>query len=216
MQNPPLIVTLIIIANVLLSFRGFKDPLFFEKYKFQIAGIKNGQRIRLLSAGFLHVDTSHLFFNMFTLYFFSDPVLQRLGLLLFLVVYFGSLLIGNFFAYYFYKNVPYYSAVGASGAVSGVLFSAILLFPEMKLIAFLIPIPIPAYLFAIGYLGYTLYGMKKQNDNIGHTTHLGGALGGILITILGAPYLLTESLPMIGVVLGTVLLTAYFIFKSKD
>lgn len=216
MQTPPLIVTLIIIANVLLSYKGFRDPVFFDKFKFNIAGIKNGERIRLLSAAFLHVDTAHLFFNMFTLYFFADPVLDELGLFLFLVVYFGSLFVGNLFAYYFYKNVPYYSAVGASGAVSGILFSAILLYPNMKLMALFIPIPIPGYLFALAYLGYTLYGMKKQNDTIGHTTHLGGALGGIVLTIIGAPYLLQESIHLVGIVLGTVLVAAYYIYKTKD
>ena len=166
MPTPPFIVTLLIITNVLLSYKGFRDAVFFDRYKFQITGIKNGQWIRLLTAAFLHVDTAHLFFNMFTLYFFAEPVLQQLGTALFLVVYFGSLLAGNAAAYVFFSNNPWYSAVGASGAVSGILFSAILIYPEMQLMLLLIPIPIPAYLFVIGYLTYTIYGMKKQNENL--------------------------------------------------
>ena len=113
-------VIMIIVANVIVSFKGFKDRGFFEKFKFQIGPIVKGERIRLLSSGFLHVDQSHLFFNMLTLYFFADPVIRYIGVPKFLAVYFGSLLAGSVFALSFHKKEPYYSAVGASGAVMGV------------------------------------------------------------------------------------------------
>lgn len=214
MVVPSIVVLIIIAANVAFSCCGFSDPAFFDRYKFHIAEIKKNQQIRLLTAAFLHVDVTHLFFNMFTLYFFSTPVINILGVGLFLLVYLGSLFIGNLFAYIYYRNVPYYSAVGASGAVSGVLFSAIILNPGMKLMAFLVPIAIPAYMFAIVYLVYTIYGMKKQNDNIGHTTHLGGAIGGIIVTFIAAPYLTMQSFQMIGIIGATVLVASYFVFKN--
>ena len=105
------VVILIIIANVLFSLKGFKDRLFFEKFKFQIAPIRKGKKIRLLSSGFLHVDQTHLLFNMLTLYFFADAVIFHLGIIKFLVIYFGSLIAGNLLTLNFHKKDPYYSAV---------------------------------------------------------------------------------------------------------
>lgn len=192
-----LVTILIIAANVIFSYKGFKDHYFFEKYKFNIAAIQKGEKIRFLSSGFLHVDGSHLFMNMLTLYFFADVAIVAFGSLGFLLIYFVSLLLGNLLSYYFHKNQPEYSAVGASGAVSGVIYAAILLYPEMSLYMFFIPIPIPAYVFGIAYLLYTLYGMKKQFGNIGHDAHFGGAIGGYLITLILAPWVLTEHLLMV-------------------
>ena len=84
-----------------------------------------------------------------------------------------SLIIGNYLSYQFHKDQKDYNAVGASGAVSGIVFSSILIFPEMKLVFIFFPLPMPGYLFAVGYLIYTIYTMKKQNDNVGHTAHFG-------------------------------------------
>jgi len=113
-------------------------------------------------------------------------------------VYFGSLLVGNLLSFYFHKNEYHYSAVGASGAVTGVLYSAILLNPDMKLYMMFIPIAIPAYIFGIGYLLYSIYGMKKSVGNIGHDAHFGGAIGGYVITLLLATWLFKENLLMVG------------------
>jgi len=100
-------VLLIIIANVVISYKGFKDRWFFEKYKFQIGPVVKGERIRLLSSGFLHVDQSHLFFNMLTLYFFADPVMRYIGTPRFLAIYFGSLLAGSLFGWFvWYQPCP--------------------------------------------------------------------------------------------------------------
>ncbi|MCK0179940.1 rhomboid family intramembrane serine protease [Flavobacteriaceae bacterium S0862] len=190
------ITIIIIAANILVSLKGFNDFSFFEKYKFNIGGIRRGEQVRMLSSGFLHVDEMHLFFNMFTLYFFANPVLQ-LGTFNFVLIYFGSLVFGNLLSFYFHKNEYHYSAVGASGAVTGILYAAILLNPGMKLYMFFIPIPIPAYLFGIGYLLYSIYGMKKRIGNIGHDAHFGGAIGGYVITLILAPWLFTEHLFMV-------------------
>ena len=189
------IATIAIIAvNVLVSIKGFNDMQFFERYKFGIGAIKAGQRDRLFTSGFLHVDVAHLFMNMFTLYFFADVVIRWMGAPKFLIIYAASLMAGSFLALFFHKDEPFYSAVGASGAVTGILYAAILLQPDMKLFIMLIPIPIPAYILGIGYLLYSIYGMKKRLGNIGHTAHFGGAVGGYLVTLLFKPDLLwTET-----------------------
>ena len=198
MGNLNFITIIIIGVNVVISLKGFKDYGFFEKYKFNIVGIKRGEQIRMLSSGFLHVDEMHLFFNMFTLYFFADEVINYLGPINFVIVYFGSLIMGNVLSFYFHKHEYHYSAVGASGAVTGVLYAAILLNPNMSLYMMFIPIAIPAYLFGIGYLLYSIYGMKKSVGNIGHDAHFGGAIGGYVITLILASWLFTENLLMVG------------------
>lgn len=180
----------VIAANVLVSIKGFNDTAFFDRYKFSIGGIKAGQKERAVTSGFLHVDVSHLFFNMFTLYFFADVVISWFGAPKFLVIYLISLIAGNLLAILFHKNEPYYSAVGASGAVTGVLYAAILLRPDMQLGFFFIPIPLPAYVLGIGYLLYSIYGMKNRLGNIGHSAHFGGAIGGYITSLLFKPSLL--------------------------
>jgi membrane associated rhomboid family serine protease len=192
------IYTLIIIAlNVLCSFKGFKDRSFFETYKFNVGGIKRGEKLRTLVSGFLHVDLQHLLFNMITLYFFADQVIYKVGSFYFFLIYFGSLIFGNLLSYYFHKNESYYSAVGASGAVTGILYAAILLFPGMELYLYFIPIPIPSYIVGVGYMLYSIYGMKSRVGNIGHDAHFGGAIGGYVLTLLIAPQVLETHLWMV-------------------
>ncbi|RLD27995.1 MAG: rhomboid family intramembrane serine protease [Bacteroidetes bacterium] len=206
MGNLSLITIIIIAANVIFSLKGFKDFSFFEKYKFNIGSIKRGEHVRMIGSGFLHVDQMHLFFNMFTLYIFADVVINSLEQFNFAIIYFGSLLVGNLLSFYFHKNEYHYSAVGASGAVTGVLYSAILLHPDMNLYMFFIPIPIPAYLFGIAYLLYSIYGMKNRVGNIGHDAHFGGAIGGYVITLVLAPWLFEKNLLMVGLLAVPILL----------
>jgi membrane associated rhomboid family serine protease len=187
----------IIVLNLIVSFKGFDDLAFFRKYEFHIGSIRSGEQIRMISSGFLHADIGHLFFNMFTLYMFAPVVSNHLGNISFLTVYAASLIFGSLLTLYFHKNDYNYRAIGASGAVTGILYSAILLQPDMSLYLFFVPIPIPAYLFGIGYLLYSIYGMKAKNDNIGHTAHFGGAIGGFLITILKEPQMLTDNTFMV-------------------
>jgi len=191
-----MVIIVVIAANVLMSFKGFNDFQFFNKYKFEVSSIKAGDKVRILSSGFLHVDTTHLFVNMLTLYFFASSVTSFLGTTGFLLVYFGSLIIGNLLSLYFHKNDFAYTAVGASGAVVGVLYAAILLQPDMMLGLFFI-IPVPAYIFGIGYLFYSIWAMKARRDNIGHDAHFGGAMGGYFITLLLSPWVLKEHLLMV-------------------
>ncbi|MBP1841530.1 rhomboid family intramembrane serine protease [Formosa algae] len=198
MGNLSIVTIVIIAANVIISLKGFNDFGFFEKYKFNVGAINRGEKIRMFSSGFLHVDTSHLFFNMFTLYFFADVVVAYLGNFNFIVVYLVSLVLGSLLSLYFHKNEYEYSAVGASGAVTGILYSAILLEPNMSLYMFFVPIPIPAYVFGIGYLLYSIYGMKNRIGNIGHDAHFGGAIGGYITTLILMPMLFKTDMLMIG------------------
>jgi membrane associated rhomboid family serine protease len=215
LQSLPPVGILIIGLNILFTYTGFKNDAFFEKYRFNIASIKRGEYIRLLSSGFLHVNTTHLLFNMVTFYFFVNIVVGILGTLSFLALFLGSLLAGNFFGYYFHFKDDYYSAVGASGAVTGVLFSALLLYPNIELMLFFIPIPIPGYLFGIGYILYTLYGMKAQSDTIGHTAHFGGAIGGILITLLVRPEVISSAVLMLSILSLAVVLAGILLYKQQ-
>lgn len=194
MNNFNIVIGSIIAANVIFSMRGFKDIGFFNKFKFNIGQIRAGENIRYLSSGFLHVDVSHLIFNMLTFYFFAPVVVGAMGDIKMAVVYFVSLLVGNIFSFFYHKNEMYYSAVGASGAVMGILYAAILLNPDMSLFLFFIPIPIPAWLFGIAYLGYSIYGMNKGGDNIGHDAHIGGAVAGYVLTLIFFPQILQTSL----------------------
>lgn len=179
----------LIVLNVAVSYVAFRQKGLFERLTFEVQAVKAGQWYRLLSAGFIHVSWSHLLFNMVTLYFFAGAALQALGLMGFIAVYLGSLLAGNFLALAFHYRHPLYRAVGASGAVSGVVFAAIALFPGMKLALVLIPIPLPAWLFGLGFVLYSVYGIRSNRDNIGHEAHLGGALAGLLVTLAFEPIL---------------------------
>ncbi len=198
MFNMHVATIVIIAANILVSIKGFNDISFFDRYKFNISAIQSGQKERTVTSGFLHVDFSHLFFNMFTLYFFADVVVRGFGPGKFIGIYFISLLAGSLLALFFHKDEPQYSAVGASGAVTGILYSAILLQPDMDLFLMFIPIPIPAYVVGIGYLLYSIYGMKSRLGNIGHTAHFGGAIGGFAITLLFMPDLIFTQTLMVG------------------
>ena len=182
----------IIIANVLISLKGFKDQLFYRQYQFHVGSIRAGEQIRMISSGFLHADEMHLAFNMLTLYFFAPYVYEYIGNFSFLLVYFGSLIFGSLLTMVFHGNEYSYRAVGASGAVTGIVYSAILLEPRILIYGF-----IPGYLFGIAYLLYSIYGMKSRRDNIGHTAHFGGAIGGYIITLLKYPILFEQSTFMV-------------------
>lgn len=209
------IYTLIIIAlNALCSFKGFKERSFFESYKFNVAGVQRGEYLRVLVSGFLHVDLQHLLFNMITLYFFANNVIYSVGPFYFFLIYFGSLIFGNLLSYYFHKNEPYYSAVGASGAVTGILYAAILLYPGMELYLYFIPIPIPSYIVGVGYMLYSIYGMKSRTGNIGHDAHFGGAIGGYALTLLIVPQVLEKHLWMV-IVLAIPIVILFLMHKNN-
>lgn len=203
----------IIIANVLFSYKGFNDYSFFRKYEFHIGSIRSGEQLRMLTSGFLHADIGHLLFNMITLFFFAPVVILYLGSWVFLMIYLASLLFGSLLTFVLHKNDYNYRAIGASGAVTGILYSAILLRPDMMLGIFFV-IPMPAYVFGILYLLYSIYGMKAKNDSIGHTAHFGGAIGGYLITLLVYPDLLFFN-PLMVSLLTIPIVILFILIKMK-
>lgn len=182
-----LVLIVMIAINAIVSFKGFNDESFFRKYEFHIGSIRAGEQYRMFTSAFLHGDLMHLAFNMITLYFFAPVVIYSLGIVGFLLVYFASLFCGSLLTLYFHKNDYSYRAIGASGAVIGVLFSSILINPDMS-INF-----IPGYIFGVIYLLFSIYGMKSKAGNIGHTAHFGGAIGGFLITLTRMPNILYDN-----------------------
>lgn len=209
-----LVLIVLIIANVLASLKGFDDQSFFRKYEFHIGSIKAGDQIRMITSGFLHVDIAHLAFNMLTLYFFAPVVINQFESTYFLVIYFGSLLAGSLLTLYIHKDEYYYRAVGASGAVSGIIYSSILLYPDMQILLFYV-LPIPGYIFGIGYLLYSIYGMKSRTDNIGHTAHFGGAIGGYVITLIKDPSIIYNETLIVVLVLIPIVILFYLQKKNK-
>ena len=208
------VVLVLIAANALVSFKGFSDRLFIERYKFQVGPILKGDQLRMLTSGFLHVDQAHLFFNMFGLYIFADSVITEVGVLKFIIIYFGSLIAGNTLSLSFHKREPYYSAVGASGAVMGIVYAAIMLNPSMRLSFIFFPImSFPGYVFGVGYFLYSIYGMKKQLGNVGHSAHLGGAIGGFVLTLALFPEIFLINRTIILILALPIILM--FVFKDK-
>jgi len=208
------IVLILIAANVILSFKGFADRFFIERNKFQVGPILKGEQLRMLTSGFLHVDQAHLFFNMFALYIFADEVIGQVGVLKFVIIYFGSLLAGSTLALSMHKREPYYSAVGASGAVMGIVYAAIMLNPEMRLSFIFFPIfSFPGWVFGVGYFLYSIYGMKAQLGNIGHSAHMGGAIGGFVLTLALYPQIFLENRNIILILALPIILM--FLFKDR-
>lgn len=211
--SPLLLFLLIILIGI--SYRAFNDEILFNQLKFNIRAIQNGEYYRLFTAGFIHVDFNHLLFNGFTLYVFGDNTLFGLGVVNFFLLYLISLFAGNLFALYYHRDNPYYSAVGASGAIIGVVYSCILMFPEMKLALIFFPVPFPAYVFGIGYLIYTVFGIQSQRDNIGHTAHFGGALGGIVATLFFRPEVMDRSFYTLLIMVTITLIAAIYFLRKK-
>jgi membrane associated rhomboid family serine protease len=137
---------------------------------------------RLVTAGWLHADAGHLLFNMLTLYFFADNVLRALGPVRFLILYFTSVIVAHIPTTIRHMNNPKYNSLGASGAVAAVMFSAIMLYPGLKLSLLFLPIPIPGFVYAIGYLAYSAYASYRARDGVNHDAHFAGAIYGSLLT----------------------------------
>ncbi len=215
-------VLLIVIAiTAIISFIGFQNTGIFEKYKFNVGAIKNnGEYIRLLSAGFLHADLMHLLLNMYVLYSFGPPVLEAFGTVGFLIIYFGAILLGNLFSLYLYKNQYWYSAIGASGGVSGIIFASVALYPDLIKIGiiFLPPeLSLPGYIFGFLYFAYSVYMMlnPRQHDNIGHAAHLGGAFFGLVYAVATLPQVAVGNAMYLGIMALPLIYMGYQVFVKK-
>lgn len=212
-----MIVLVLIGANLLITAQGFNQPAFLEKYLFQIGPIlRRKEWIRLLSSGFLHGDWMHFAFNMITFYSFGPLIESVFGLYGLLVIYFGSLLGGNALALFIHRHNDYYRALGASGAVSGIVFASILVDPGMPLYLFFIPIGIPAWVIGIAYMAYSINGMRTRTDNIGHEAHMGGALVGLGLGIALIPQLLLKEPLIVGLLVIPSILFLWIMIKDPD
>ena len=187
---------IILVATIAMSYYGFNNATFFNRYMFNVGAVQKGDYVRLISSGFLHANWEHLIFNMISLFFFYEVVTDSMGELLFVFIYFGSMLLGNIFSLQIYKRQSYYSAIGASGAVSGIIFTAIALYPKAIKVNFL-----PGWLFGALYFGYSVFMMfnPQKGDNLGHTAHIGGALFGLAVVVLYAPTIVMHNALYLGI-----------------
>lgn len=207
-----LINLLLIVVNIIVSYKGLKDHSFFDRYSFEVDNILVYKDYkRLVTSGFLHVSWMHLFFNMFALYAFSTSLELRMGPSSFLTLYFASLVGGNLLSLMIHRHHGDYSAVGASGAVCGIIFASIALFPGMKIGFFGLPFSIPAWIYGVLYVLYSIYGIRSKKDNIGHEAHLGGALIGMLVAVCMVPEVIAENYPTILSILLPGILAVYLI-----
>ncbi len=206
----------IIVLTAITSIKGFDDMAFFDRYKFNVGAIldKPKQWDRLITSAMLHGDYLHLAFNMYTLYIFSEVVIFELGLWQYMVIYFAAIIGGGLLSLWMHRKESYYSAIGASGGVMGILFAAIALYPKMTL-RIMFAVPMEAWIFGLIYLGYSIYGMYSRQGNIGHDAHIGGAIAGLGLVIMFAPKVLEENMIYIGIMILPLIVLAYFVLKKK-
>jgi membrane associated rhomboid family serine protease len=181
--------TLVFVVTIGLSLLGlFRAPelidaCLFRPYYF----LRRKQYLSILSSGFVHADLGHLLFNMFTFYFFAFPMERLFGTGYFLALYLFGLLASHGCTFFKQRGNSLYASLGASGAISAVLFAYIVYFPMTTLVIFPIPIPIPAALFAVGYVAYSWWAAQHSQGRINHDAHLCGALSGLLFVLIVHP-----------------------------
>ncbi len=197
-------VTLVLlVVNVLVSFHAlYVDHSMFDRFSFRPTHVAKGEWYRLLTGGFLHAGIAHLMFNMFTLFFFGPWLELALGSWRFVIVYFGAELAAHAFTYVRHRDDNGYAAVGASGAISGVVFAFCLFSPLSPIYIMFIPIGIPAIVYAVLFVLFSAYAMREGQEGSGsriaHDAHLGGAVGGLVLTIALFPSVVSIFLGQLG------------------
>jgi membrane associated rhomboid family serine protease len=189
-ETTPVVTFLLIGITALVSFLAFKNqPLIERLLMWPPAVTRRGQYDRLVSHGFVHADLPHLLFNMVTLYFFGGVVervfVNRVGHAGFLAFYLVAIVVAILPSYLRHRHDSNYRSLGASGAVSAVLFSYILFSPWSTILVFFIPMP--AIVYAVLYVGYSFWADRQGSDNINHNAHLMGAAFGVVATLLIEP-----------------------------
>jgi membrane associated rhomboid family serine protease len=203
---------IIILINLASSWKGLTDDRFYERHIFNVDRILiNREYGRMITSGFLHVTWMHLIFNLIALYAFSSGIEFYLGSGSYLLIYFASLLGGNLFSLFVHKNDGSFSSAGASGAISGIMFASIALFPGFHIGFFFLPLSIPGWLFGVAFVLYSIYGIRSKTDNVGHEAHLAGAVIGMLIGIAMEPAALRTNYITITAILVPALVFIYVI-----
>jgi len=183
----------ILAVTIVMSILAFKHTHLMKQWLLTPYNIsRSGSYRTFITSGFIHADYQHLFFNMFTFFFFAFPLEGIMGPVKFTVLYFASMIIASIPSYLKHKNNPQYASLGASGAVSGVVFGYILYEPLSRIYFMFIPVGIPAFIYAFLYLGYCIYAARRQNDNINHSAHFWGSLTGFLITVAFNPEVISR------------------------
>lgn len=194
MEKLGIITFVLIIANFLVSYKGFSNRLFYYRNLFEVERILHQKQYsRLITSGFLHTGWIHLGFNMLTLYAFGVHLELFTGKVYFLIIYFSSLLGGELLSLYIHRNQSDYSSVGASGAVCGIIFASVAVFPGLELGLLGMPLFIPSWGYGILFVLISIYGIRSQASNVGHDAHLGGALVGMLVAVSLYPSSLKEN-----------------------
>ncbi len=210
-------VLVIIVVTVFVSYKGFTNDRFLEDYEFEVDRIlQDRQYYRLVTTGFLHTGWLHLGFNMFSLYIFSGVVGLGLGSFNFLLIYFASLIGGGLLSLLIHRRHGNYSSVGASGAVCGVMFASVALFPQMHISLFPLPFGIPSWIYALLFVGFSIYGIRSRKDNIGHDAHLGGALVGMVLALVMHPAAFAENYGTILLILVPAVVFVYIIITRPE
>ena len=169
-------------AGLFLS-HGLIERCLFRPYWFA----RRGQWHTLITSGLVHADLPHLLFNAVSFWFFAVPLEGIIGTFRFCVLYVAALLLSLTGSWLKHRNDPEYATLGASGAISAAVFAAIVYQPTSKLLILPIPFPIPAPLYAVGYLAYSWWSARQNRGRINHDAHLGGALTGLLFVALTDP-----------------------------
>jgi membrane associated rhomboid family serine protease len=194
-MNEPLALTniAVIAVTAYFSYRGFVNPSLLRRYLFSTQPIlRDRQYYRLVSSGVVHADWVHLLFNMYSLYSFGSAVELLFGPGTFLATYLAGIIGGNVLALVIHRKDDY-RALGASGGVCGVIFACIFLLPGTSVQIFLVPIPIPAYIYAVLFMLVSYYGLRAQRGNIGHDAHLGGAIIGLIAATILHPSIVPNN-----------------------
>jgi membrane associated rhomboid family serine protease len=215
-MNSPITLFLTLIT-VIFSYQGLQNKIFFDKYVFNIEGVlRYKEYYRLISSGFLHGSWLHLLFNLYALFSFGETLEVVIGGTNFLFIYFVSLIGGNVLSLYIHRFDSQYSAIGASGAVCGIIFASIVIFPDMEIGMFLLPFSLTSWMYGLLFVLISIYGIKSRMSNIGHDAHLGGALLGMLVAVgLYPESLQANYLPIVLVVTPT-LAFIFLIIKRPD
>lgn len=198
MENSIVALTIFLSTIAISAYTMYKNHSLLYKMMFSPYEAKhNGRWHTLITSGFVHADLTHLIFNMLTFYFFAFKLEAVVGPFSFLIIYFGSMVLADIGSIIKHKDNPNYRSLGASGAISGVVFSTILYFPTSKMMIMPIPVPIPAVVFGGLYLAWCYFAAKQANDNINHSAHFIGALAGIALTIVLEPNIIPYFLDAI-------------------